>query len=244
MTRGQKKFSYGLFYIIVLGLIVWAFIPSSNAPTPVCFGPSCGTNQPLPLEVSGVPQMFKSESAHRVVVLGQVTNPNSDYGASVFSYDFLIFDRDGKTIASVPGNEIIYPSESKYILGIYDAGKADLSLIQERPGFEIKSADFRPAAEFVKPDFSVISGSETKIASDGIRVSGKMKNLRSFPAGEAKIIGILTDKYGDPLFAGQTAVPGISGLGEADFEIYFPAEKAIIDRLDINKTSVLFYAIR
>ena len=67
--------------------------------------------------------------------------------------------------------------------------------------------------EFVKPDFSVISGSETKIASDGIRVSGKMKNLSSFPAGEAKIIGILTDKYGDPLFAGQTAVPGISTRG-------------------------------
>lgn len=244
MTRGQKKFLYGLFYIIVLGLIVWAFIPSPIAPAPVCSGPLCETNQPLPLQLSGVPQIFKSESTHRVVVLGQVTNPNPDFGASAFSYDFLIFDRDGKTLASVPGNEIVYPSETKYILGIYNAGNADLSLITERPGFEIKSADFRPAAEFVKPDFSLVSGSETKIASDGIRVSGKIKNSGSFPAGEAKIIGILADKYGDPLFAGQTAVPGISGFGEADFGIYFPAEKTVLDRLDIGKTSVLFYTVR
>ncbi|MEK7626718.1 MAG: hypothetical protein AAB399_00940 [Patescibacteria group bacterium] len=243
MTRGQKKFLYGLFYVIVLGLIIWAFIPSPIVPVPVCSGPSCGTNQPLSLQVSGVPQMFKSEGTHRVVALGQVTNPNPDFGASVFSYDFLIFDRDGKTIASVPGSEIIYPSETNYILGIYDAGKTDLSSIAERPGFEIKSANFRPAAEFLKPEFSPVSGYETKIASDGIRVSGKVKNLSSFPIGEAKVIGILGDKYGDPLFAAQTTVSGITGLGEADFEIYFPAEKAILDRLDMGKTSVFFYAI-
>ena len=160
MSRGQKKFLYGLFYIIIFGLIVWAFIPSSNIPAPVCSGSSCGTNQPLPLQVSGMPRVFISESTHRIVLLGQVTNPNPDLGAQTFSYDFLIFNRDGTTIASVPGSGNIYPSETKYILSVYDAGNLDLSLVADRPGLEVKNADFRPAAGFLKPNLILTSGPE------------------------------------------------------------------------------------
>jgi hypothetical protein len=239
MTRWQKKFLYGLFYIIIFGLIIWVFIPSPSIPAPVCSDPSCGTNQPLPLRVSGVPQMFKSESTHRVVVLGQVTNPNPDYGAYVFSYNFIIFNHDGRTIISVPGSGKIYPSETKYILSVYDAGNMDLSLVAERPGFEVKNASFRPAAEFLKPNLILTSKPETNVSSLGIKVTGRVKNQNASPVGGIRVISVLQDTYGDSVFAAQTLIQGLNSFEEAPFEVNFPADPAVVQKIDPVKTSVL-----
>jgi|GEM_PF-1618826 len=239
MMRGQKKFIYGLFYLLVLATIVWAFWPSAKVPVPpVCSGPSCGTSQPLPLQVSGVPQMFASKITHRVVLLGQVTNPNSDYGASAFSYQFYIFDRNGKTISLVPGNGVIYPSETKYILGVYDAGSADLSSIAERPGFEINNASLEPAGNFLKPDLALSSGPSVQLNADSIVVSGTLKNQGSSLARNVSIIALLSNKYSDPLFAAQTLISNLAGFEEIAFQIPFPADQQVVESVATDKTQV------
>lgn len=238
MTRGQKKFAYGFFYLIILGFIIWIFIPSSNAPRPpVCSGLSCPA-EPLPLQVSGAPQIFKSESAHRVIVLGQVTNPNPDYGADTFSYNFKIFDRDGKTIASVLGSEKIYPAETKYILGSDDVGSADISSLAERPGFEIGNANFRPAAGFLKPNWILTSSPVTQIDPSGIKVSGNLENKGVSSPGGVKVMAILGNKYGDPVFAAETLVQNPEAFKDAPFEVHFPADQLIIQSADTSKTEV------
>jgi len=37
MSRGWKKFIYGVFFLAVFGLIVWGFYEIVLKPTPTCF---------------------------------------------------------------------------------------------------------------------------------------------------------------------------------------------------------------
>jgi hypothetical protein len=183
--------------------------------------------------------MFVSKSTHRIVMLGQVTNPNADYGASSFSYQFLIFDRNGKTISSVPGSEAIYPSETKYVLGVYDAGGTDLSSIAERPGLEVINANFESASSFLKPDLALVSGPSVQSNTDGIIVSGMLKNRGSSLARNVKAIALLMGKY-EAVFAAQTLIPSLAGFGETTFQISFPADQSIMGSLAPDKTQIFF----
>lgn len=241
MNRGQKKFLYGLFYLAVAGILVWIFWPSAGSPIPpACSDPSCMAKQSL--QVSGVPQIFRSESTHRVVVLGQVTNPNPDYGAGQFSYNFKIFGRDGKTIADIPGNGKIYPSETKYILANYDTGSVDPNFLDDRPGFEVKNVIMEPAVNFPKLNVALVAQPSVQAGSSSIVISGNIRNQNSFPTEGIEVIAVLENKYGDPLFAAQTLIQQVGGFKEIPFEISFPADQLISQNLDVQKTQVFFYA--
>ncbi len=237
MTRGQKKFAYGLLYAVVIGLVVLALIPKSHTPAPACSGSSCGTIGPLPLQTESV-QLFKSESTHRIVTLAEVVNPNADYGANSFSYEFDISDRDGGPLTSVSGSNDIYPDETKYIVGVYNAGNADLSLVSDTPVFKIYPPDFQPAAGFLKPNLALTSGPETDVSSNGIKVTGKVKNQGASSVSEVEIVSILQDKYGDPVFAAQTVIQGLEAFEELPFEVDFPADLATVQKIDSTKTAV------
>ncbi|TSA44431.1 hypothetical protein D4R51_03835 [bacterium] len=242
MNRGQKKFIYGLFYLVIFILVAWGAIFGLNSPSqPACSDPSCGAKQPLSLQVSGVPQIFRSESTHRIAVLGQVTNPNSDYGASQFSYNFKIFDRNGKTVADVLDSGAIHPSETKYILANYDTGSMDPDLLDDRPGLEIKNAIMAPAGNFLKLNISLVSQPLIRVGSSSIVVSGVVRNQNSFPTEGIGVIVILENKYGDALFAAKTAIQQIGGFKDFPLEVSFPADQSISQSLDAGKTQVFFY---
>lgn len=48
--------------------------------------------------------------------LAQVENPNREYGASKFTYQFEAFDQSGNSIQKIEGSKFILPSETKYII--------------------------------------------------------------------------------------------------------------------------------
>jgi hypothetical protein len=240
MTSGQKKFAYGLFYLIIIALAVWAFWPSAEIIPPACSGPSCGTGQPLPLQTQSV-GIFGSASARRAVALASVSNPNKDFGFN-FSYEFRILDKNGGTTAVIPGNEAIYPSETKYLLGVYDAGQSNLADVADKTEFAITSFDSVPASNFLKPDLILSSGPSIRIEADGVSVSATVKNRGSFPAQNVKAVVIVNNKYGDPIFAAQTLLREILGFSESSLLLSLPADDSIVKSIDIPKTEVFLSA--
>src|SRR3989344_3915325 len=99
MARGQKKFLYGLFYLVIFGLIVLAFLPAPEKPAPE---PAADKILPLQTQIDSA-KLFRSESAERLVIIAGVRNPNSDYGVSRFSYEFDILRKDGGIFKTISG---------------------------------------------------------------------------------------------------------------------------------------------
>ncbi len=239
MNRGQKKFLYGLFYLAIIGIVMWIFWPSTGAVPPPCSGLSCGTNQPLPLQI-GATQIFKSETARKIILLSSVKNPNSEYGVNYFSYEFSISGRSGESIAKISGAGKIHPSETRYVLESYDAAGLDLRTVAEKGDLKIGNAVFRPAAEFSKLLLILVSEPVTDAGSDRITVSGAVKNQGASPIGGVRVTALLENQYGDPVFASETVIGGVDGFGESPFSIHFPPDQTLIDSIDVRKTEVFF----
>jgi hypothetical protein len=237
MTRGQKKFLYGLFYLAVFALIVWVFIPSGGAPE---MQPVVSSNQPVPLRLIGAAQIFKSENSGKGVLLAYVENPNVDYGAAAFSYSFSIFKRDGSILIKVLGDDKIYlyPDEKRYVVSGYDLSGADILDVQDKIDFEIVNADFHPSSQFLAPDLILSSGPEIATGTLGLTISGKVKNRSAITVGEMKVTALIENRYGDPVFAGQTLLNQLGGFEEREFSVYFPADQALITEAVARKPEI------
>ena len=241
MTRGQKKFLYGLLYLIILVLVVWGIVPKSPVQ-PACVGFSCGINQPLPLQLTEAARIFKSESVKSGILLASVQNPNADYGADAFSYEFTVSEKNGGVVAQISNIGNIYPGETRYIIGFYDTAGLDLKMVADQPDFKIIETNFRPAAGFLKPDLSLSSDLATQVGSAGIKVTGNLKNQSSFAVQNVKALALLENKYGDPIFAAQTIIQQVGGFKATPFEVSFPADQSIVENLVPDRTQVFFYA--
>jgi hypothetical protein len=241
MNRGQKKFLYGLFYLAVFGALVLAVLPAPKEPAP---GPGAGAAPALPLRVEAdSAKVFKSESTGRLVLIAGVRNPNLDFGAESFSYEFAILRRDGGIWSAVSGEEIdhpVQPNGSRSVISFYDAPGLDMDLIADEPDFTIKDAVFRPAAEFIAPNLVLVSDPKMESGPTGLKVVGRVKNQSASRIGDVKTIAVLGDKYGDPVFAAQTLIGGLAAFEEADFEVGFPADRFIAEKADAGKISVYF----
>lgn len=225
MTRGQKKFLYGTFYLVILALIVWVFIPASKAPVPV---PAGNTAQFLPLQSVGTPYVFKSEGVSKIVLLAQVKNPNADYGAESFPYSFSVYGKNGGVLAEIPGSESIYPNETKYVVSSYDVSGLNLADVGDRADFEIGNPIFRPAAQFSPLNLVLAAGPIVATSTSGLVVSGSVNNQGAFPVAAVRVVALIVNKYGDPVFAGQTLLSQVGGFEEREFSIFFPADRNLI----------------
>ncbi|MGC9610885.1 MAG: hypothetical protein ABSE68_01560 [Minisyncoccia bacterium] len=235
MIRGQKKFLYGLFYIIIFGLIIWAFIPSSNVPTPT---PVANSSQSLPLQLIEVPWIFKSESTKKVVFLAQVKNPNAEYGAERFSFAFSVLDRNGNVLNKVSGTDKILPSETRYVVYNLDTLSPDLFQAAVSADFKISDSQFAAANKFLAPSIAVVSGPD--VSSDGskISVTATIKNQSTFPVAAVKATVVIGNKYGDPVSAGETLIQNLGGFEERQVTVYFPADQELIQEAAARKPEI------
>lgn len=237
MNRGQKKFLYGLFYIIILGLIIWIFIPSSIIPTTE---PTINNiRQPLPLQIIETARIFKSENANRIIIFAQIKNPNADYGAENFSYTFSVLDKDGNVLNQISDTDKILPSESRYVIYNFDSPGEDLFQATNSVDIKINDTQFISANKFLSPDIVVISGLEVSNDSSRISIAFTVKNQSAFSIAAAKITVLIQNKYNDKIFAGETLIQNLNGLEERQIIVYLPADPVLIQGISAQKPVIL-----
>lgn len=250
MTRGTKKIVYGVFYLFIFGLIFYWLFGGLIIKTPTCSdgiqnqnetGIDCGgvctkceITELAPLKQVGDVRIFSLDSG-KVILLAELLNSNQFFSSDKFLYSFVVYDVRNREIERVSGNDAIFALEKKFIFEprisslIEDIGKIELV---------ISDVSWKKAYEMLRPDVVISSGVETKKTSQGVRVSGNIKNQSSVLASEVRITAILYDKYDIEVFPGQTIVSDLSGLDEKPFIISFPENKLITDEIDPSRTKI------
>lgn len=249
MSRPLKKLVYGVFYLALFGLILFGVYKVIFGAKPTCVdgmrnqketgvdcGGPCGSCDALslkPFKVLAPIRIFHLSSG-RVVFFAEVLNPNDSYLASQFIYRFVIYNRSSEVMETISGDGKI-PAGGRTFLysadfqeNFLDIGKAEL---------EFKDIKWEKSEGVSKINLiSEVSG--TEISESGTKVNGVIKNQDSLTVRNIKIIAVLSDKFGQEIFASQTIIPGLEGFKEQNFNIYFPFDSELMEKIDPNATKV------
>ncbi|MEW6617102.1 MAG: hypothetical protein AB1333_01645 [Patescibacteria group bacterium] len=250
MTRGVKKFAYGMFYLCIFGLVFYWLFGGLIIGTPTCSdgiqnqnetGIDCGggctkceITELVPLKHMGDVRIFSLDNG-KVILLAEILNSNQFFSSDKFSYTFVVYDIRNREIERISGNDAIFALEKKIIFeprissSVKDINKIELL---------ISDVSWKKAYETLRSDVVLSSGLETKKTDQGVRVSGSLKNQSSIIASEVRITAILYDQYDMEVFPGQTVLSNLSGLEEKPFVISFPGNKFITDEIDVSRTKV------
>lgn len=249
MKRGIKKFLYGVFYLACISLVVFLVYRNLNAAPPTCFdniqnqdetGVDCGggciacdIKNLTPLNVVGTPRILLLPAANKQVVLFEVENQNTTHHAMQFTYTLTITDKTGAMVESLNGADTLFAGEHRYM---FDPRVLTPARTIGNISVVLSDPEWRPANE-VSPSALSLSNLKTD-TSNGLSVSGIVKNGSTFSAQNVKLIAILRTTSGTELFASQVILTSVSGFGSTTFTIPFPSDKTLIDSLDPARTEV------
>lgn len=221
-------------------------------PTPTCFdgkqnqgeknidcgGPcvACAVKNLEPLRASNPPEIFGLDSG-KAIILAEVTNPNTNYDATSFSYTINIYNSSGIIIESKYGNDFISASKKKYI---FQPNIQTQFFKIARAEIVFSNSIWRSLNEAFNPNFT-ISNIKTAISSSTISISGLAQNQSPFVADEVRIIALLLDSFGKTIFAGQTVLTRLSSFETREFVIFIPPDNRIARAIDASGTRVFAY---
>ena len=254
MSRTAKKILYGLVWnglallVLVLVYLVW-FRPSVSCTDGArnggeeavdCGGPcvSCELTNLELLNVFEEPRVFPLASG-RAAIWGQVSNPNIQFGADSFSYEFVVRDRTGAVLERIPGVSRIYPFETRSLIAV-----SSEALARDVAEVELVTSDpaWRSARELPPPSLQVLSDFTMTVAGQSIRVSGSVRNQGGEHVQKVRIIAVLVDRTGTDLLPGQTVVSDLGGFRDLPFVVQLPADAVTALRLDPEATRVVAQA--
>lgn len=221
MSRSAKQFFYGALYLALAALIAISVVPRGD----VAEVPASAPEGIRGLEVRGaVTTMTAADGS--VAFLARVENPNTMHVAEAFGYSFRITQEDGTVVETPRRTGAAYPRETTVLLETIPSATftegTRITLSLGAPAWASAQFLVRPVLEF----------SRTETASDdlGAFVEGEVRNAGAIAAASARIIAIMRDVNGFPLFAAQTILENVSGGAMRSFFIRFPRDQGIPTR--------------
>ena len=129
--RGQKKLVFGAIYgALFLGIVYLLYLPfkppetcvdgkKNQNETGVDCGGVCGACivEPVLEDIRVTESMWVfGGKGNEYDIVGKISNPNNDYGASSVPYTFRVLDVSGAVLAEKAGTSFILPKEEKYLV--------------------------------------------------------------------------------------------------------------------------------
>ncbi len=238
MTRGAKKFVYGVVYLFIFGILIyWIFGGSGTSPQN-----SFPTiqDEAIPIAVKEPVQLFKSGDLSRIILLAEISNKNAEYGAKKLGYTFTLYDKNGALVDRVKGSDMVFPKELKFLFASYEGTSYNIERTS-RVDLDL-SPEWVLGSVLLEPHLTVAEGPVTTITNDGIRVEGSVRNTSPLGTGTVRVVVLLYTPYGDPLFGGQTLLERIGSLNTASFSVFFPPDSVLIKAIDVSKTKAFVSA--
>lgn len=237
MSPKAKQIFYGLFYFLIFALLVFLIARPPLKKAPTCFdgiqnggeeGVDCGgpcipcyLKTAKPLSLSGTPLIFKDVADGKLFALVNIQNLNENVGAHTFYYTADFYDQNNNLVGEVNDANNIFPQESKYIIIKYSGTAYDVGRItQVKVSFN--NVSWAKSIEFLKPNVVLTLGPQVSLENNYVIISGTITNQSIFNAPSLDIIGILEDKYGNPLFVGETISSPLQSNASYDFSIFIP----------------------
>ena len=247
-SRYLKQLLYSLAYVLVLTSFIFGVYYFFLKKPPTCFDgrqnqgeedvdcggpcPSCEIRTLGPLTAAKAFALPAGRDA--VSFVAEIRNPNINYGAESFDYEFVVSGPLGTKASSIKGKSFIYASESKYLLeapaamSIRDVSSVEVSL----SNFAWKSRrDFpQPMTTFREINHRF---ADNQISVEGVIVSAETVRLPRVFAG-----AILYGKGGEPLSVSRTELRDVAAFQERFFKIPFPAG---INLSDVDQKSTKIF---
>lgn len=250
MSRGAKQLIYGVFYLLILFLVADGLYSLAFRPAPSCFdkiqnqsetgvdcgGPciSCEIRNLQPLRSSGPVQVFKT-SGGRAILLTDVVNSNDSFAAQSFTYTFILYGEGDKILGNLVLTASVAPSQTKYLYYLAESPVPADSI--QRVEVTFSNPMWQPAREYLTPQLSY-ANVLTRVEDNAVKVSGTLQNQNALTVSSVTIIAILYDKFGEALFASQTALSDLKGLEGRPFTVQFPKDPNIVKNIDSTATQV------
>lgn len=236
MSRATKKFIYGVLYLALLALILLRIF-SPEAPSRG--GSPTSLSEGLrPLAMEGDVVIFTAADGS-AALMARVRNPNPAHRASSFSYSFQLMRGMQEVFLETPRRSgFAYPSETAVLLETLPLASLDEDT---RAALMLGAPTWEDAAFLVRPTVEV-ARVETLSNDRGAVVTGEVKNAGSVGAAVVRLVAILKDVNGFPLFAAQAVLEDIPRAGARSFTIWFPRDRGLAERASPAATELLFEA--
>jgi len=249
--RVPKQIIYILFYLAIIGLIIFLIYLWTIKPSPTCFdnrknqgetgidcgGPcqSCEIKTLKPLEAQKI-HFLQAQS--KTVITAEILNSNQNFGADKFTYNIIFFNQEGTEIGNLTNNSFIYPAETKTIFEVDERIKASDIY---NASINFSDVNWISEEDFSKPQVQILSEQITTEAP--LKIEGVVANQSNFELSSVKIISLVYNRYGIEIGASKTEISGLQAKEQKDFQIIFPPDVSK-DQIDQSQTKIFIEAKR
>jgi len=238
MSRGIKQFfvicTYFVITILLGVMIYYSFIKAPET----CFDGKQNQNEQA-MDCGGVCQLackeivtgeeiqfqetaFIRSGENRYDILGKIHNPNSEVGATSFTYTASLLDSAEKVLATHSGTGYILPLETKYILDF----NLDISVAPTTVSIHLSDVQWvRFSGYQEKPAVSIYQKRYDQISSGTgfSEVFGLLSNESSYDFRSLIVQIILRDSTGKPLALNSTEMNTVRSHENRDFRLVWPS---------------------
>lgn len=240
MTRGTKKFTYGIFYIsLFFILVIGGYILFGRGFKRTEQIKNETLKEAMPLYSEGV--SYFNVGLRSVSVTGEIVNPNLDFGVYRALYVFKILGVGDKVIETVPQEVMsIFPQDRRVV---YSSKISSLPKEVHGVLLEIQNVDWRPANYFPLRDLRVREDVTITASGDLIRIFGTLKNQSAFDLSEVELVTVLRDEFGFKYFVAGAFLKDVQSFNEKEFVIDLPFDQGIYAKTKTGKIEILVYQI-
>ncbi len=230
-----KKIFIAVVYLAVftgLGAGIYFLV----RPTPVPPPPPAPIIYPLEVIWS---QAFVAGS-ELYSVGAKIRNPNTDFGASSFSYTFYLYDENGASLTALAGESFIWPGESKYVI----LGGVSLTKAPVKTLLQLGEPVWREVKNFSGIDLILgnINYGKGKVGSGKFfSVDFTAGNNTPYDLGKVYVSAIVLDKGELPIAAASTLLENLKSKERRSFSIqWFSPFPGTPNRVDLNISTNLW----
>jgi hypothetical protein len=160
--------------------------------------------------------------ANRYDVGAGVYNPNDRYGASEFSYTFVVKDAQGGVIAERKGRSFILPREKKQLIEV----GLDAPVAGEHVGIKIDDIQWQTFEGYQEQPAIRVSSKRFDYVSSGSgfgEAYGVVENNSKFDFQSLLVKVILRDPSGKPVAVNTTEMRTVPSGERRDFRLVWPS---------------------
>lgn len=200
--RVFKRVFIAIIYLAVFtGVGTGVYFLFRPMPVPVIIPPTI-----YPVEIIWSQTFFVGTNLYSAAA--KIKNPNTNFGASNFSYTFYLYDADGILLATPTGESFIWPGESKYII----FGGIDLKKAPVKTLFQLGEPTWREVKDFkgVALALSNVDYGKGQVGSGkSFEINFRANNNTPYDLTKVNISSVVFDENNSPIAAASTLLENL-----------------------------------
>ncbi len=230
----KKIFIVVIYLAIFAGVGTGAYFLFRPAPAPISFP----TPTIYPIEVIWSQAFIAGPELYSVAA--KIKNPNTNFGASSFSYTFYLYDANGILLNALPGESFIWPGETKYII----SGGINLTKAPVKAIIQLGDPAWHEVSDFKGIDLTLGNINYGKEKSDSgkfFSVNAVANNNTPYDLNKVYVSAVVLDKDSLPITVASTLLENLKSKERRLFSIpWFSAFPGIPSSVDLTITTNLW----